>query len=267
MSRNFSRNILLTSTCAIALGAPALAADLPPPAPPPPPAFTWTGFYVGAQIGYLWGINSGNVTFVTPRGFAGGGNLGGDAQGVIGGGHLGYNYQINQWVVGIEGSVDGTTAARNILLAVPFPQTGTRVANAELTGTVRTTIQGSIRSRLGIAFDRLLVYGTGGVAFGAFSTDFQLNGFDPAAPFFASHRRSTTRVGWTVGGGVQYAINDRWSIFGEYRYTNFGTLRDVPTTTVPGLNYVSNRSLAQNQVQVGVNYRFGAASAPVVAKY
>lgn len=275
MSRQFlHRNFRLASVCTLAFAQPALAADLPlraPPPPPPPPAFTWTGFYLGAQIGYLWGINNGNVSFVTPGGLIGGGNLGGDAQGVIGGGHLGYNYQINQWVVGIEGSVDGTTAERNILLASPDPN-GAVDANgnaigSELTGTVRTTIQGSIRGRLGFAFDRLLIYTTGGVAFGAFSTDFQLTGFDPVTPFYASASRSTTRTGWTVGGGVQYAINRNWSVRAEYRYSDFGNLRDVPTIAVPGLVLSGNRTLAQNQVQVGFSYRFDNAVAPVLAKY
>ncbi len=82
MSGNFhSRNLLLISASALALAGPALAADLTPP-PPPPPVFTWTGVYLGGQIGYAWGDNTGDVAFATPDGIVGTHSLGGGAQGV-----------------------------------------------------------------------------------------------------------------------------------------------------------------------------------------
>ena len=104
MSRKIpSHKFFLIASCAIGLAAPAHAADLALPPPPPPPAFTWTGVYLGAQIGYVWGYNTGNIAFVTPGGLFGGLALIGDTQGVIGGGHLGYNLQFNQCVIGIDG--------------------------------------------------------------------------------------------------------------------------------------------------------------------
>jgi opacity protein-like surface antigen len=274
MSRkSVSRKLLLASAAALALTAPALAADLPQPLPPPP-VFTWTGIYLGGQIGYGWGDNTGNVAFATPGGIVGTNALGGDAKGVIGGGHVGYNLQINQWVIGLEGAVDGTTLSRNVLIAAPDntgaidPNTGLPFPGGTVTGTVRSGIQGSIRGRVGIAWDRLLIYGTGGVAFGGFTTELQLSGTDAAGPFFASGSRSSTRVGWTAGGGVEYAINAHWSVRADYRYSDFGRIRDLPAATVAGLSLSANRHLAQNQVQVGFSYKFDSfAPVPVIAKY
>src|SRR4030081_1905566 len=120
------RKVLLASVGAIALsGSAALAADLPSPPPPPvylpPPAiFTWTGPYVGGQIGYAWGSNTGGtLSAFAPcnRFFVA--SFGGGPQGVIGGAHVGYNYQINQWVLGLEGSVDGTSLSNTAAAFFP----------------------------------------------------------------------------------------------------------------------------------------------------
>ena len=126
-------------------------------------------------------------------------------------------------------------------------------------------VQGSIRGRVGYAFDRVLLYATGGVAFaginGSISTPF---GYDSA---------STTRVGWTVGGGLEYAITNNWSVRAEYRYAQFGhsTVYANNSFVVPGLTAVGafgNRTINENRVQVGFSYKFDtAAPAPVVAKY
>jgi opacity protein-like surface antigen len=268
------RSFVLALASAFALTGSALAADLrSPPAPPPsppalPPVYAWTGVYLGGQIGYGWGDNSGNVAFATPGGLAGGGSLGGDAQGVIGGGHVGYNLQINQWVIGLEGAVDATNLSRDVLIGVVDPSGAT--PGGTLAGSVQSDFQGSIRGRAGFAWDRLLIYGTSGVAFANFTRESNISGADAVGPFFAaSSSRSTTRVGWTVGGGVEYAINNNWSVRGEYRYSDFGNIADLPSFPAAGLSYSGNRHLAQNQVQVGFSYRFGgvAAPAPVVAKY
>jgi outer membrane immunogenic protein len=122
-----SRKFLLASVGALALtGSAALAADLPSRAPPPvylPPApvFTWTGIYVGGQIGYAWGGGSDNFTGYDP--FSGLGiatSIGGTPNGVIGGANVGYNLQINQWVVGLEGSVDGTSLSTSTNASLPI---------------------------------------------------------------------------------------------------------------------------------------------------
>jgi outer membrane immunogenic protein len=266
------RKFLLASVGAFALtGSAAFAADLPSQAPPPvylPPApiFTWTGIYVGGQIGYAWASGNNNFTGFDPFG-AGtflSTSIGGTPSGVIGGANVGYNYQINQWVLGLEGSVDGTSLSNTA--AAIFPDGTTLSAHST------ADIQGSIRGKLGVAWDRALIYATGGVAFGGFNTDVSIantGALNGGNPFFASGNVSSTRVGWTVGGGIQYAVTNNWSVFAEYRYTNFGSIRENNFGALPkGAFFNGNRQINQNQVQVGFDYKFDLyGPGPVVARY
>ncbi|TPV98178.1 MAG: hypothetical protein USCAAHI_02414 [Beijerinckiaceae bacterium] len=140
-------------------------------------------------------------------------------------------------------------------------------------------VQGSIRGKVGIAlggifpgWDRVLIYATGGVAFGGFNTNVSIansGALNGGFPFFASGNVSSTHVGWTVGGGVQYAVTNNWSIFAEYRYSNWGSIRENNFGLLPaGAFFSGNRQINQNQVQVGFDYKFDLwAPAPVVAKY
>ncbi len=303
-----SHRILLASVTAIALAGSAFAADLPSRAPPPvyvPPApvFTWTGVYVGGQIGYAWGhsdatvsdggvasgftpipipMTSGITPFsssgpppfdpFTPYSYSDFNRFNNNANGVIGGAHVGYNYQINQFVLGLEGDVDGSSLSKTVNFA-PF----SNYYQDYIPTTVHSNlgVQGSIRGRLGYAFDRVLVYATGGVAFGGFSTSISTvytNAlFYPA--FFRRDSFSNTRVGWTVGGGLEYAVTNNWSIRAEYRYTDFGPSNNVLVNSFPGFNgdvlgARVHTNLIENRVQVGFSYKFDtAAPAPVVAKY
>ncbi len=105
MRKSLFRTSLLIGCCACAfVAAPALAADLPvkaPPAPAPIPVFSWTGFYLGANVGGAWS-NSTITDNVT------GASLSTDNSGFIGGGQVGFNYQVNNWVFGVEWDIDGT---------------------------------------------------------------------------------------------------------------------------------------------------------------
>ncbi|HTV34581.1 MAG TPA: outer membrane protein [Methylocella sp.] len=275
------RKLLMASVSAIAFtGSAALAADLPSRAPPPvyvPPApiFTWTGIYVGGQIGYAWSSGSNQFTGYDP--FSGVGlatSVGGSPNGVIGGANVGYNYQINQWVVGLEGTVDGTSLSNTGVASLPILG-GTFGVNANS----QANIEGSIRGRVGIAWDRALIYATGGVAFGGFNSNYSIYGTDALGEAFSgSASTSTTRVGWTVGGGIQYAITNNWSVRAEYRYTDWGSI--YSPQLFPALATFSafapfhgaflngSHSIEQNQVQVGFDYKFDLFTPPpVVAKY
>jgi outer membrane immunogenic protein len=258
------RKLLMASAGAITLtGSAALAADLPSRAPPPvylppPPIFTWTGIYIGGQVGYAWGTGANNFSGFLPDGTFISTSAGGTPNGVIGGANVGFNYQINQWVLGLEGTVDGTSLSNTAVVA--FPDGSSVTANST------SDIQGSIRGRLGIAWDRALIYATGGVAFGGFNTTVNLS--DPVNDIFASGSRSITRVGWTVGGGIQYAVTNNWSVRAEYRYTDFGSINQglvgLPATAF----FNGSRHIQQNQVQAGFDYKFDLyAPPPVVAKY
>ncbi|HXZ16087.1 MAG TPA: TonB-dependent receptor [Roseiarcus sp.] len=262
---------------------PALAGHVASkPAPQPPFTPVWDGFYLGAQVGYGWGLNDGSITYATPGGLAGQSALGssaafvggettanGDAIGPMGGVHFGYNRQYGQWVTGLEGSVDPTVMNRNLAISVPdlaADPMGTKGIAATATGSIWSQIQASLRARAGYALDRMLIYGTAGVAFGEFASTFQLYGIDNTtlAPFYAANEHSALRVGWTVGAGVEFAVNPHWSVRGEYRYTDFGQLGDIPAPTSMGAFYTADRHLDQQQVEVGVSYHFnGGATAPL----
>jgi outer membrane immunogenic protein len=268
------RSIVLAAISSALLGSVAIAADLPsekgPPvyAPPPPPVFSWTGVYIGAQVGYGWGQFSSSSflpdgTFIET-------NPNANAQGVIGGGHVGYNYELGSLggflpglggtgggiVVGIEGDVNGADVTGS-----GFDTSGFYF------GRERTQIDGSIRGRLGLAFDRVLVYGTGGVAFASVQhniTDF--TGFEE------SH--TTGRTGWTAGGGIEYAIDNNWSVRVEYRYTDYGSYGVFyDSLAFPGAGIVPFNFHVRdtdNRVQAGFSYKFDEApppAPPVVAKY
>jgi outer membrane immunogenic protein len=219
----------------LAAALPAVAADINPPPPPPayaPPLFTWTGLYLGGQIGYAWGTDT--VT-VIPVGF--GTNF--TPNGVVGGGHIGYNLQLNQFVAGIEGDIEGTGISRTF-------SPGGVIYNTSVSA------QGSIRARLGLAFDRVLVYATGGGEFA---------GFDTTVTAIASDQSSQTRAGWTVGGGVEYAVTPNWSIRAEYRFADFGDFTQ-PTPLIFGFGSSVNHHETENAVRAGFSYKFDPFGPP-----
>jgi outer membrane immunogenic protein len=226
----------------LAAAAPAFAADLPPAAPveaPIVPLFTWAGLYLGGQIGYGWGTDT---LTVYPFGF--GTNF--TPNGVVGGAHVGYNFQMNQFVAGLEGDVEGTGISRNFSPGGVLYDT-------------QIPVQGSIRGRLGVAFDRVLLYATGGGEFAAFNTSY--SGIGPFT------QDSHTQAGWTVGGGIEYAVTNNWSVRGEYRYTDFGHLTDA-TPFVFGLGSTVTHHETENAVRAGFSYKFDAfGAAPVAARY
>ncbi|SFK10043.1 outer membrane protein [Methylocapsa palsarum] len=266
------RKLLMASAGAVALATSAMAADLPSRAPPPVyvppvPIFTWTGVYVGGQIGYGWGTANGSL-----------GDYFGDFisastsyNGVIGGAHVGYNLQLNQFVIGLEGDVDGTSMSKS---GTHFFTPYGGLAQGSTSFNVSHSVEGSIRGRLGYAWDRVLVYATGGVAFAGFNGNAcsNFNTIDTGEFFGGCASNSGTRVGWTVGGGLEYAVTNNWSVRAEYRYSDFGHATQYANSwdfpTLGALGAYVNRHFTENRVQVGFSYKFDLAPpAPVVAKY
>jgi outer membrane immunogenic protein len=260
-------------------GSAALADDLRSGASPPiyvPPPFTWTGVYLGGQIGYAWGNDHASVNAFNPGtpgtpgvacspntevcvpipGTPGipplflSGPFGSSPQGVIGGAHIGYNLQLTQWVIGLEGSVEGTSLSKTIGVGDPFGFAG-------ISDTIRSPIQGSIRGRLGYAWDRVLFYATGGVAFAGVDNTYTASIIAPVS-LFLNEKISQTRVGWTVGGGLEYAVTNNWSVRAEYRYSDFGPSWNYPSAVFfpAGGTLTVGHHLTQNQVQVGFSYKF-----------
>jgi len=265
--------------CASALAAAATfanAAFAAEPLPPTPPPFTWTGLYIGAQIGYAWGNDNVTWAGVSNDDEQAAGSFHQTPNGVIGGAHVGYNFQYNPWLVfGIEGNVDGTTLSNTI--AVPVNDAFGDTPGV-LTASSKSDVQGAIRGRIGVAIDRLLLYGTGGVAFTGFNTTLiDTTGFFTGVPG-TNASFTNTRAGWTAGGGIEYAITDNWWVRAEYRYSNFGNTTDFPYVGLlpfPDSFAFVQHHLTENQVQVGFSYRFDwtipppppPPPAPVVAKY
>ena len=258
------RKVLMTMVAAAAMAGSAFAADLPSRRPPPVayvppiPIFTWTGFYVGVNAGGAFrannSVNNNNIALLGLPAVA---NNNGNNARFIGGGQAGVNYQINQFVLGVEGDgqvlVGSNNNNNNNFFGV-----GNNGNNTRFLGTVR--------GRGGIAFDRFLVYGTGGVAFGTGPT---INNFNPfligAGPFLNNvNNGNNWRVGYAVGAGVEYAFLNNWSLKLEYLYTDLGRSNNN------GFLFNNNTFRERNHiVRAGLNYKFDwfGAPAPVVARY
>lgn len=237
-------NLLRTSAAAAAavllgLGA-ANAADLSIPykAAPfmPAPAFSWSGFYLGGAVGYAWG-NDHLLEYFTQNNAFTGFEQRYSTSGALGGIFAGGNYQFGRTVIGVEGDIE----AANLRGSWSDPLVG---------GAGNTVLkwQGSVRGRLGYAADSVLLYGTGGVAFGNLSHTYtnQLTGIDETT--------SSMRTGWTAGAGVEYAVTQNMLLRAEYRYTDYGMSRYDSVTSFPGLSGTQNPRF--NTVRVGAAVKF-----------
>ncbi|HST29984.1 MAG TPA: outer membrane beta-barrel protein [Chthoniobacterales bacterium] len=196
------------------------------PAPAPECDFTWTGFYVGANFGYGWGNADTDfdplpdaATFVDLEPTS----LNPDPDGFIGGGQIGFNWQWNKWLVlGIESDFQGTDMEGDETRS-PIQDifnAGLNSPDSFLAAHERMQWFGSTRGRIGFApWCRVLLYATGGVAYGnvdySANTNFQ-NGVTYPVSF------TQTEVGWTVGGGFEYAIGHHWTVKAEYLYYDLG---------------------------------------------
>lgn len=226
-------SIALLTASALALPHAALAADMARPvykAPPPPVValYNWTGFYVGGNIGWGWTDGSADIASAGLRG-----TLYGSGDGFLGGVQGGYNWQNGPWVVGVELDFQGSAGEGDVR------GFGNRIGfNAE------TPWFGTVRGRLGYAWDRALVYATGGALYGKSEISGNVAGFGA----FSS---SETFWTWTVGGGVEWAVADRWTAKLEYLYA--GTPNDVPS--IPRAAILDGSS-DTHIVRAGLNYRF-----------
>jgi outer membrane immunogenic protein len=242
----------------------ALAADLKQPVykaplPPPAPAFSWTGIYFGGNVGGAW--RQDNVTdSLTSLSFSTGSNNGT----FMGGGQVGYNYQINNLVLGVEGDFDwagnNNNAGNGVVITGPLGLGHTFVAS------VNDKWITTLAARLGIAYDHWLFYMKGGggwvanngVTITDVTTGTSLTGFNS----------NSTSSGWLLGGGIEYAFTNNWTVKVEYDYLGLGNRTftlPVNLPVLPGDAFTSSSRNIQ-MVKVGINYLFNTAE-PVVAKY
>jgi outer membrane immunogenic protein len=257
----------LTAVAAIATVGSASAADMAVKAARPMIApiavYNWTGFYIGGNAGYSW--RDDNVTSYT---------LGGVAivlppvsrsqslNGFIGGGQVGYNWQSGQFVLGVEGDAawrDAKSSTSFAFLNAPL--------NDVTTFSSRENWFATLRPRAGIAVNNFLLYVTGGAAFeGVEHTVLESRTSVPGGA--RSYSTDDTRVGWTVGAGVEAGFGP-WSVGLEYLFADFGNRSlSAAGQTVAGVAFpasaVTFDDSQQHIVRAKLNYRFGG---PVVAKY
>ncbi len=292
---------LKTFTLALAaatLASAAYAADLPSrkvaPVMAPAPVFTWTGFTVGVNAGIGWNAGGGQNGAQTFLGIGSNGaplgvgvpgptaawtNGMSSPIGVLGGLTLGYNLQVSPMVVaGVEtdiqlASVRGAGAAATV---VPVGVNGIIAHNGAIGVSQKTDWFGTLRARIGVTpfLPSLLVYATGGLAYGNVKTNFLMSDTFAIAVLGNALSGNATKLGWTAGAGAEWAITQNWSLKGEWLYVDLGR------TALAGVNgefvgpapfplYATNQSYKHNfhVVRAGLNYRFGGLAGPVVAKY
>jgi len=248
----------LLAAAAVGLTASiASAADLPrkapayAPAPPPPPPITWTGCYIGANIGGIFGRVStdfNNNGFFN-NSFNNFDNGDSNNSGFAGGGQIGCDYQWagSGWVIGFRNMFDGTTLKRDRTLGFFDPTLG------GLQLHTKTSWFDTLTGRVGYSWvPGWLIYGQGGGAWANVDTDLTFGNF-------SSSGSSRTRSGWTAGGGVEWMFARGWSAFLEGNYMDFGhknvTVFDDGTICgTVGCNFSPKFTAAT--VLVGVNYRF-----------
>jgi outer membrane immunogenic protein len=316
----------LTVLAGSALAADLPHYKAPPPPPPPPPPL-WTGFYVGLNAGGTWSqsnsvytssfpvaatgdtaLNAGSAAYLASSMALGASGIvsTGNNGGFIGGGQIGYNWQFyNSFVAGVEADIQGIASSRSNAATASVLSLGGDNPNffftnpAGVPDLLATTISsykqldyiGTVRGRLGyLVTPTLLVYGTGGLAYGGVSlrtSIFQGNTdcanfgappcLTPAA--FGGNSFSDTRVGWTAGAGLEWMFWPNWSTKVEYLYYDLGNVTvpngvlaasysAPPTALLAAIASQTRTRFDGHIVRVGVNYHFNwGAPAPVYAKY
>jgi outer membrane immunogenic protein len=287
----------LGTFAAMMFGGAAQAADMPvkaPPPPPPPPMYNWTGFYIGGHIGGAWADRNGNDRFDR---FNGNNCFVGEVTGLvcfddngfgrndgkfIAGGQLGFNYQVGQWVWGVEGQISAITNQDNNDRCGFFTlEDGTRdhLFNCNHRGNWVATIA----ARLGVTFGQTgnwLLYVKGGGAFADARFGVRLRddclvalGAAFCDSNFANNNNDDTRTGWMIGAGIEYGAWGNWSWKLEYNFMDFGNRNmHFDNVMLSCAECTLRRDLdfdhRVNVVKFGLNYRFGAApAAPVAARY
>lgn len=250
------RNALLVGVVILAPAA-AFAADLAPPpvepvAPEIVPSFTWTGFYAGLSAGYGRGNLDTDLKAVptatandlpTALGFGLNGGVArvkDTANGFVGGGQIGYNYQLDpHWVIGAEAD----------LQYAGLDSKKTFIGDQNIPVTVKTELDwfGTARLRAGYAFDNVLVYGTGGLAYGHVKSKVTTGGTNLSG--------SETKFGWALGAGAEYALTQNWTIRAEYLYVDLGKAETIKANSDIA-QVTAKADVSVHTVRAGVNYKF-----------
>lgn len=204
------------------------------------PVFSWTGFYIGGNVGYGWADEHQQVqdTPAAHMDFA--------PEGVIAGGQIGYNIQTKGLVLGVEASLDWSGVEDNSTF-VPGRDIRTHESITQLQGIA------DVSGRVGVALDRTLIYGKAGVAWGSFDHKYNLTDAQGVTEHYTSD--TITSTGWLVGGGLEFALSNNWTAKAEYNYIDFGTNTFVMKSAFV---QATDSDYTVQIVKGGVNYKFGA---------
>ena len=254
------KSSLTLLAAAIGLAASqASAADLPRKAPayvpPAPPPLTWTGCYIGANVGGAWG----RFELDTPVG-----EVSRSGAGFAGGGQIGCDYQFaGGWVIGFRNMFDGTTNSRDRAFTVTGP-----IGLVSATGTSEISMRwfDALTGRIGYSWQpNSLLYFQGGAVWARVEADLALTTTVLGVTTVTGGSASTTKTGWTIGGGWEYRFSPQWSVFIEGNYYDFGSRdRTIVTpvgTACAGAGCAFSTKVTAASALVGVNYRFGGFGA------
>lgn len=244
----------LSGAAVVALVAtsPALAAS-----PPPSPFYSWSGFYVGGNAGYSWGLAKTDVTFTdlgdgVPTSSPSTLNL----NGFIGGVQAGYNWQYSNWIYGIEADFQGSGERGSAVFSTSY------ISDSEgftLNQTRDAKIHwfGTVRGRIGWLVDpATMFYGTGGLAYGKVSVSGVVSDFENTGNVFG-YGSSRVNVGFAVGAGIEGAFKDskKWTWKLEYLYLDLGSLSGTSVEQIAGNPYSWNAKFTDHIFRAGFNYR------------
>jgi outer membrane immunogenic protein len=266
------RHILLCTAALFALCSSAAAAALAAYTKAPvavAPIFNWSGLYIGGFVGGAAADRNANSTepastgpvFYNTSAFDNNYSLNNS---FIAGGTLGLNFQPSgsNWVVGVEGEVGNLKLSRTVVDINPVPIGAADSRDSTQLGE----IYGVFAGRLGYAVDHLLFYGKGGAAFVDKAASFTDNcSVAPCSARTLATGTSGTQLTWAAGGGIEYAINDAWSVKGEYLYLatrETYTYSAIASTNIPYTSAHTDPGLHTGKI--GLNYRWGG---PAVGKY
>jgi outer membrane immunogenic protein len=266
------KKLAIGATILAALAVPAFAADMPVKAPaPPPPVYSWTGFYIGGNAGAVASVPSGTSDFrdtadvppfdTNPEQFSSAN------WSFLGGFQAGYNWQINPyWVVGVEADWDWARTRYSFCRQTDISSSACIDSGDGFESIAsRTDWIGTARARVGVTEAGILLYGTGGAAWGRVVTTLSQSclvngcGANSTLALAASSTTTTDKVGWVAGVGVEYALSANWSAKAEWLYIDLGKINSSLTTAgTPGLQTTSwSRNERYDELRVGLNYKFG----------
>lgn len=244
------KKILMASAALLTMVASASAADLYAKAPAyAAPVNNWAGFYVGVNAGYAGGESALGADATALGGLGAVGTLNLKSNGFLGGAQIGYNWQAGQFLYGFEADIQGSDIKSNLGLGAFAGGGGGGLG----LGDIGTTVDyfGTVRGRIGVMpWERSVVYATGGLAYGQTTTNYLF----PLG--------SNTKIGWTVGAGIEYMIAQNWSLKTEYLYVdlgkddlNLGALAALGGGVIPGGISLTEQT-RMHVVRAGANYHF-----------